>query len=84
MAMGYALGAGASLGALYDVNPRWRMHGYARGLHYFAGQHDTPVTLGLEQRIALGRDLALRVDFARTRELERSYNTGSVSMLLYF
>jgi len=84
MANGHALGAGPSVGALYDFNPRWRLHGYARGLRYFSGQLDTPLALGLEQRVALGRDLALRADIARNREMQRSYNTGSVSLLYYF
>lgn len=81
---GYALGVGASMGGLFDFSPRWRMHGYARSLRYFLGQRDTPLILGLEQRIALGRDSALRVDFARSRELQRTYNSGSASMLFYF
>lgn len=84
MGNGYALGAGASAGGLIDFSPRWRMHGYVRGMRYFLGQLDTPRTFGLEQRLALGRDLALRVDVARTRELQRTYNSGSVSMLYYF
>jgi hypothetical protein len=81
---GYALGAGVTLGGLYDLNTRWRVHGYARGLRYFFGQHDTPLTLGLEQRIALGNDLALRINAERNRELQRVYNSGSVTMLFYF
>lgn len=81
---GYALGAGASIGGLLDFNPRWRVHGYARGLRYFMGQRDTVSTLGLEQRIALGKDIALRVDGAHCRELERSYNSATASLLYYF
>jgi hypothetical protein len=81
---GYALGAGASAGALFDFSPRWRMHGYARSLRYFLGQRDTPVTLGLEQRFTLGNNSALRVDVARSRELQRTYNSGSLSLLFYF
>ncbi|MEO8331276.1 MAG: DUF4105 domain-containing protein [Gallionella sp.] len=81
---GYALGAGASAGILFDITPRWRMHGYARSLRYFLGQRDTPVTAGLEQRVAIGNDSALRVDVARSRELQKTYNSGSVSMLFYF
>jgi hypothetical protein len=64
------------VGGLFDFSPRWRMHGYARSLRYFLGQRDTPLTLGLEQRIALGSDSALRVDVARSRELQRTYNSG--------
>jgi Domain of unknown function (DUF4105) len=81
---GYALGAGASIGGLFDFSARWRLHGYVRGMRYFLGQRDTPRSFGLEQRLALGRDLALRVDFARNWELQRTYNSGLVSMLFYF
>jgi hypothetical protein len=81
---GYALGAGANAGVLFDFSPRWRLHGYVRGIRYFLGQRDTPHTFGLEQRISLGRDLALRLDFARNRELQWNYNIGSVSILYYF
>lgn len=81
---GYALGAGASTGGIFDFSPSWRLHGYVRGVRYFLGQRDTPLTFGLEQRVTLGRDLALRVDAARKRELNRDYNSGLVSMLFYF
>ena len=84
LSKGYALGAGASVGGLFDFSPRWRVHGYARGVRYFLGQPDTPLTLGLEQRVALDTDLALRLDVARNRELGQRYNSGSISMLLYF
>jgi len=84
LANGYALGAGASVGGLLDLGQRWRMHGYVRSLRYFLGQRDTTRALGLEQRIALGRDIALRVDVARNRESERSYNSGTASILYYF
>jgi hypothetical protein len=81
---GYALGAGPSIGGLFDFGPRWRVHGFARGVRYFMGQHDTISAIGLEQRFALGRDLALRLDVSRNRELQRTYGAGSVAMLLYF
>jgi len=81
---GFALGAGANAGVLFDLIPYWRLHGYIRGMRYFLGQKDTPMTYGLEQRISLGRDLALRFDFARKRELQWNYSSGSVSILYYF
>ncbi len=84
LADGYALGAGASMGGLFDLSPRWRIHGYVRSVRYFLGQQDTTVTAGLEQRYTLGRNSALRADFSRNRELHRSYNSGSVSVLYYF
>lgn len=81
---GYALGAGADAGAILDIGPRWRLHGFVKGMRYFMGQRDTPYTIGIEQRISLARDLALRLDFMRNRELQRNYNIGSMSMLYYF
>jgi len=81
---GYALGAGASVGVLFDFNAHWRIHGYARSLRYFLGQLDTPVTLGIEQRFTLGSDSALRLDISRNRELQWTYNSGSLSVLFYF
>jgi hypothetical protein len=80
---GYALGAGGRLGTLMDVSPRWRMHAYARVLSYFLGEEDRPRSIGLEQRVSLGRDLALRFDLARNREAGRSFNSGSLSVLIY-
>lgn len=81
---GYALGAGARAGALVDISPRWRVHAYVRGMRYFLGQRDSPVMLGLQQRVTLERNLALRMDASRNRELLRTYNNGSVSLLWYF
>jgi hypothetical protein len=81
---GYALGAGASAGGLFDLNPRWRLHAYVRSMRYFLGQLDTPQTFGLEQRVTLGRDLALRIDASHNREFSQNYNSNSVSMLFYF
>ena len=81
---GYSLGGGVSMGDLFDVNQRWRIHGYLYGMRYVMGQRDSPQALGLEQRLALGRNFALRLDFARNRELERSYNSGLFSLLYYF
>jgi hypothetical protein len=80
---GYALGAGGRVGALVDMSPRWRMHAYGRALRYFLGEHDTPRSLGLEQRVRLGRDLAISLDLSRNREAGRSYNAGTVSVLFY-
>jgi len=81
---GYALGAGANAGVLYDFSPNWRIQAYVNGMRYFLGQLDTPFKYGLNQRISLGRDLALRLDLARNRELQWNYNSGSASILYYF
>jgi hypothetical protein len=81
---GYQLGAGATLGALVDAAPAWRLHAYVRGMSYFLGERDRPASLGLEQRLRLSRDVGLRLDLSRRREGGTSFNAGSLSLLLYF
>ena len=81
---GYALGAGASAGWLFDLRPSWRIHGYVRTLRYFLGQLDTSSTLGLEQRISLGKENAIRLDLARSRKLQQNYNSFTLSLQHYF
>ncbi len=81
---GYALGAGASMGGLFDLTPRWRMHGYLRNIQYLLGQRDAAQILGLEQRLALSTNTAVRLDVVRQREFKRSDNTGLLSLLFYF
>lgn len=80
---GFALGAGGRLGALVDVAPRWRMHAYVRALSYFLGEEDRPRSFGLGQQVSLGRDVALRFDATRNREAGRTFNAGSLSLLIY-
>jgi hypothetical protein len=81
---GYSVGAGARIGALVDPTPRWRINAYAIGIKQFLGERDTPAGIGVQNRVALGRDVALRVDFARTREADRRFNAGSLSLQVYF
>ncbi len=81
---GYSLGAGVHTGALVDLAPRWRLHAYARTLSYFLGEHDTPRSAALEQRLTLGRDLALRIDVSRNRQAGNTFNSASMSLMHYF
>ncbi len=81
---GYALGAGARVGALIDPLPRFRLHLYAQGLDNFAGEHDRPGSIGLQARWTLSRDAALKMDFSRTREAGRTFGSGLFSLHLYF
>jgi hypothetical protein len=81
---GYSVGAGARIGTLLDPAPRWRINAYASGISQFLGEKDTPASIGVQSRVALGRDTALRIDFARTREADRRFNAGSVSLQVYF
>jgi hypothetical protein len=81
---GYSIGAGARIGTLADPTPRWRVNAYASGIKQFLGERDTPASIGVQNRVALGRDVALRIDFARTREADRRFNAGSLSLQVYF
>lgn len=80
---GHAVGAGASTGVLFDAGSRLRVHGYARVMRQFLGENDTPGAIGLESRFSLSRDLALRFDLARQREAGRSFDYGSLSLMVY-
>jgi len=81
---GYALGAGASAGLVFDLRSSWRIHGYVRTLRYFLGQLDTSSTLGLEQRISLGKENAIRFDLALSSKLLQNYNSFTLSLQHYF
>jgi hypothetical protein len=79
----HAVGAGASAGVLFDAGSRLRVHGYARVMRQFLGENDTPGAIGLGSRFSLSRDLALRFDLARQREAGRSFDYGSLSLMVY-
>jgi len=81
---GYGVGAGGRAGVLFDATGAWRIHAYAQGIDYFAGEHDTPYALGVQQRLALGKDIAARFDLTRKRESGRDLNEASLSLMLYF
>ncbi|HUQ76222.1 MAG TPA: DUF4105 domain-containing protein [Burkholderiales bacterium] len=81
---GISIGAGGRVGALYDPAPRWRVHAYAQVLAPVLGERDSPRAFGLEQRLSLKRDVALRLDLSRRRESRIERNAASLSLLLYF
>jgi hypothetical protein len=81
---GYTIGLGARLGALIDPAPRWRIHAYAQQLGSVAGERDDPGALVLEQRFSLTRDVALRFDLSHQNEAGHSFNTGTLSLQVYF
>ena len=80
----YSIGAGARFGVLADPAPRWRVHAYVAGINQFLGERDTPRSLGVQQRVTLGRDTSLRFEFARMREADRRFSAGSISLQVYF
>jgi hypothetical protein len=81
---GYTLAAGARIGALVDFGPRWRAHVYARQLGSFAGERADPGALVLEQRLALTRDVALRLELGYHDEAGRSFGAGALHLQLYY
>ena len=81
---GYSIGAGARFGVLADPAPRWRVHAYAAGIRQFLGERDTPRSIGVQQRVTLGRDTSLRIELARMREADRRFSAGSISLQVYF
>lgn len=81
---GYALGAGARLGALIDPLPGWRLHAYAEGLDNFAGERDRPGSVGVQARWTLARDVALKLDLGRKREAGQHLSSALLSLSLYF
>jgi len=80
---GYGIGLGGRSGVYFDATPRWRVHAFARGTNSVAGDHDTPRAAGLENRLTLARNFALRLDFSRNREHGRLYNAAGLSLLWY-
>lgn len=81
---GYALGMGGSAGNYLDATATWRVHPYLRAIRYLSGQQGSLVTLGLQQRVALDKNMAVRVDVLRERQLHIWANTASVAFLGYF
>ncbi len=81
---GFALGAGPSFGVLTDLSARWRAEVYARGQRFFDGDTDTAWAAGLRQRYTLATDWALRLDLARERQENQSWNTALISLHHYF
>ncbi|MEQ1589091.1 MAG: DUF4105 domain-containing protein [Gallionella sp.] len=81
---GYTLGAGISIGSYMDANQAWRIHPYLNATRYFAGQRDREWQIGIEQRISLKHNLALRFDVARLREWQTFTNKANAALLVYF
>lgn len=81
---GYAFGAGVGAGAIVDLTNRWRLHAYAQGLRHLLGDERDAYQAGLEQRIALGRDLALRIEAVRRDEFGARWTTVGAYLNYYF
>jgi hypothetical protein len=81
---GYALGGGAKLGVLADLNSRWRIKLYASALHYGLGDDHDETDITLEQRIGLGRNNGLWIDLKREGQFGRYWNSAGLSFGWYF
>jgi hypothetical protein len=79
----HAIGLGLSFGGLFDLNSRLRVNAYARADRFFTGQEDTPWQAGIQARLSLGPQTALRLDLARRRQSEQAWNDALLSLLVY-
>ena len=80
----YTLGAGPAIGLLTDVTERWGVHLQARALRYGLGDDHWSRELALEQRYALTRQSALRLNLSRKQEFRDYWNSGQLSLHFYF
>lgn len=80
----YTLGAGPAVGLLTDITERWGVHLQARALRYGLGDDHWARELVLEQRYALGRQSALRLNLSRKQEFRDYWNSGQLSLYFYF
>jgi hypothetical protein len=80
----YTLGAGPAIGLLTNVSDRWAVNLQARSLRYGLGDDHWARELVLEQRYALGRQSALRLNLSRKQEFRDYWNSGQLSLYFYF
>jgi hypothetical protein len=81
---GYALGVGPAIGLLTNVSDRWAVNLQARSLRYGLGDDHWSRELALEQRYALTRQSAVRLRLSRKQEFQDYWNSGDLSLHLYF
>ena len=80
----YVFGIGPSIGLLADFSDRWRVNLFARALRYELGDVHKAGEVALDQRYAVTRNSALRLELARRREFDRSWSTAGVFWNWYF
>ena len=78
------LGAGPSVGVIFELAETWRTALYARALAF--ALDDTCFTYGiaLEQAIDLTPRTGLRIRLSRQQEFGSPYNSVSVGYVFYF
>ena len=81
----YALAPGATLGVtLGEPDDRMKLHAYARWRSFVVGDDTTTLSLGLEQRFAVGRDTAIVLRGAREQAYGRGWIEGQALLELFF
>ncbi|MFB6259306.1 MAG: hypothetical protein ABEK42_01080, partial [Thiohalorhabdaceae bacterium] len=80
---GGALGAGPALGVVADPLPGWRVHLRGMGQRFGVGHHFTEGKLGLDQRVRLSRNHALRLSVSRRHHFNRYWNEGRLAWNWY-
>jgi hypothetical protein len=81
----FALGGGASLGLFVGTpGDRWRGHLFGRVTRFALGDRSTAVRAGLEQRLTLTRNTALKATTAFERDFGESWFDAVVTWNLYF
>jgi len=80
-----SFGPGAMMGAyLRPAGDRFRTHLHARVTHFAAGEKDTVLRAGIEERVSIGRNLAIVFDGSFNRARSHNWFAGGGSILIYF
>jgi len=82
---GVSAGPGAEIGAYRSfADDRLRLHAYAEVLEFALGQQHTWARGGLEQRLTLAHDVALRFEVAAVRDYGESWVEGVLEVQMYW
>lgn len=84
MQLGYSAGGGASAGLMLDPTPGWRILAHGRAVRYAAGELHTRLEAGLDQRLALTRDTALRLEARWQQDYDRFTQSTALYLDLHF
>jgi hypothetical protein len=81
----WAVGAGVTAGLfLGDPSDRWRAHLHAGAMGFVLGDSHLALSAGLDQRLRLGRNLALELTFGVQREFDETWSEVGLYLRRYF
>lgn len=80
----YAVGLGPNAGVFVDFGVHWRTELFARTQVFVAGENTTEWQAGIRQRYSVSTNSALRLEFSREGQEDQRWNTGMISLHLYF